>query len=87
MDGYAEMNNYFGLSGLIFACPFGEARDTCPFKLIQALSIDSRIDYIESLSNNQLITLLTRHKNCLCSREIKSIRYSEKSLSFSMTEV
>jgi hypothetical protein len=75
MESKNDMTNYLGLSGLIFACPFGETTNCCPFASLHKMQIDDRIDYIESLPNYQIMSLLNKHKDCLNKRELKAYRY------------
>lgn len=72
MERNSDMTNYIGLSGLIFACPFGEKTGCCPFGSIQKMSVENRIEYIESLSNNQITSLLNKHSTCLKHREFST---------------
>jgi hypothetical protein len=73
MKGKSELTNYMELSGLIFACPFGEKVATCPFTSIHKMSIDDRIEFIERMNNIQISSLINWHKACLKSREFKRI--------------
>ena len=74
MESNTEMANYLGLSGLIFACPFGKTTGCCPFAAIHNMQVENRIDYIESLNNYQVMSLMNRHKKCLSMRETKLYR-------------
>ena len=73
MKGMSELTNYKELSGLIFACPFGEKVTTCPFSSIHKMAIDDRIEFIERLNYIQISSMLNWHKTCLKSREFKRI--------------
>lgn len=73
MKGTSELTNYKELSGLIFACPFGEKVTTCPFSSIHKMAVDDRIDFIERLSNIQISSMVNWHKACLKSREFKRV--------------
>jgi len=56
------------LSGLIFICPFHEDIDTCPFKKVIKLDIDQRMNFINSLSEEEINYWNLKHYLCLAER-------------------
>ncbi len=51
--------------GLAIGCPLDQSRPACPFKCIQHLSVEDRIDWIEKKNDNDCIELFTIHCHCL----------------------
>jgi hypothetical protein len=66
-------NAYGNVTGLIFGCPYNLVQSDCPFLNIRKLTDDARVEYIDSLTNSELETLVGHHFSC-------SITHSQKLL-------
>ena len=55
--------------GLIFGCPKQDESIDCPLKEIRKIpSIDKRIDWVDSLSDDELLRLRNQHRECSCKK-------------------
>ncbi|NQU84368.1 MAG: hypothetical protein HQ541_01280 [Mariniphaga sp.] len=60
------------LFGLLIDCPMGNPLPECPANKYRHLSVTEKLDFVNSLSTEQIEDLLNIHKECLEKRE-KSI--------------
>lgn len=58
------------LKGLVISCPFNRALDNCPANEIRKLPLAERMDFVDTLTNQQVDETLEHHKNCLAEREL-----------------
>jgi len=65
-------NCYTNFYGLIFNCPVGNEVESCIFKKIRLLSLKERINYYNALTEEEKMSLIEKHHNCLSCREKKS---------------
>ena len=56
--------NYENIYGLAFDCPIYDRRDDCPLKEMEQLSFKEKVNWINSLSQDQKQKLIEKHKNC-----------------------
>lgn len=55
----------FALHGRILRCPLGGNPDDCPLYEIRKLSMEDRIDWLESQTDEDTIALYEQHNKCL----------------------
>ena len=63
------MENIDYVSGFLFNCPFVIESDGCVFMHIRKIEITERVDFINSLTSNELESLLSQHDICYRKRE------------------
>ncbi len=63
--------NAMSFYGLIFDCPMGNELRDCAFKDIRKMNLHDRINFLNSMSDEQKSEIIKRHKHCLSCRENK----------------
>jgi len=56
------------LFGVLIACPLHKPLDSCPFSYLRYNPRRIQFEYIESLSNSEVETLIHYHKDCFLQR-------------------
>ena len=55
--------------GLMIACPFGKALETCPANDVRALPLKERLALARQMEESQLDEIIAHHRRCLKERE------------------
>ena len=55
--------------GLLVECPFGEALESCPLKVLRALPLQEKIVLTQQMEESQLDDIISFHKRCRKERE------------------
>ena len=58
------MTDVNSLYGLAFDCPYFDRQDDCPLKEIEQLPLREKVNWINSLSQDQKQKVIEKHKNC-----------------------
>lgn len=66
-------NNYSNYYGLIFNCPVGKETADCQFKLIRQFPLKDKLSYYNTMTEDDRMTLIRKHKRCLSVREKKTL--------------
>jgi Fe-S-cluster containining protein len=62
------------LFGLVFACPFqGDNPNSCQLHEIRELSPQARVEWVRTLSEQQIRDFLEVHRACLCVKQGRAV--------------
>jgi len=70
--------NHTNYQGLIFNCPFDGELDNCNYKQIRRFTIKKRLAYYDALAEQEKMTLIEKHLQCLSAREKKTLFYESQ---------
>lgn len=57
------------IGGLLIACSFGTALDTCPATEIRKLPVLERLKLVNSMEDKQIDQIIIHHQRCMRKRE------------------
>jgi hypothetical protein len=55
----------FALHGRILRCPLGDNPEDCPLHELRKLPVEKRVAWLESQTDEEIISLYDRHIECL----------------------
>lgn len=59
------------VQGFVFACPFNNSLDSCPFNSLMQCPTEVRFANAQKLENSEVLTLYQAHSDCLRAREMR----------------
>lgn len=59
--------------GIAYNCPYLLRIDSCPFKKVDKLSFEKKVDWIKGLNDEEKEDILEYHFFCTRKRDIKSL--------------
>ncbi len=63
------------LYGLVYECPNGRRKDSCPFKEIEMLSFRGKVEWIKKLRDTDKKSICVHHESCFYGKDDKSDDY------------